>query len=92
MATITSINEFLSQKKLAVVGVSRTGNKFSNTVHKELRLEGYWIFPVNPQAENILAESCYPNLRSLPEKVEGVVIITKPDVSAGEAIDFCNSK
>jgi predicted CoA-binding protein len=38
---------------------------------------------VNPQAENILGESCYPNLRPLPEKVEGVVIITKPDVSAG---------
>ena len=83
MATKATITEFLSQKKLAIVGISRTGKKFSNAVYKELKLKGYRLFPVNPQAENILGESCYPNLRSLPEKVEGVVIITKPAISAG---------
>ncbi len=81
MATKISIAEFLSQKKIAVAGVSHTGNKFSNVVYKELKSKGYRLFPVNPNAENIFGESCYPNLRSLPEKVEGVLVITKPTAS-----------
>lgn len=78
MTSKTSVEEFLSQKNLAVVGVSHTGKKFSNIVYKELKSKGYQVFPVNPNAENILGERCYPNLQSLPEKVGGVVIITKP--------------
>jgi predicted CoA-binding protein len=78
MATITSINEFLSQKSLAVVGISRTGKKFSNIGYKELKSKGYNLFPVNPKAENIAGEKCYPNLNSLPEKVAAVLVITKP--------------
>lgn len=78
MITKASITEFLSQKKIAVAGISHTGNKFSNVVYKELKSQGYRLFPVNPNAENIFGESCYPNLRSLPEKVEGVLVITKP--------------
>lgn len=78
MSTQKSIQEFLSQKKLAIVGVSHTGKKFSNIVFKELKSKGYQIFPVNPRGDNILDERCYPNLQSLPEKVEGVLVITKP--------------
>jgi hypothetical protein len=78
MATKTSIADFLSQKPLAVVGVSHTGKKFSNSVYNELKSKGYQVFPVNPKVNNILGEPCYPNLQSLPEKVGGVLVITKP--------------
>ncbi|MDP2208573.1 MAG: CoA-binding protein [Bacteroidota bacterium] len=78
MSTQISIQEFLSQKKLAVVDVSHTGKKFSNIVYKELKAKGYQEFPVNPKGDNILDERCYPNLQSLPEKVDGVLVITKP--------------
>lgn len=78
MATQKSIQEFLSQKKLAVVGVSHTGKKFSNIVYKELKSKGFQVFPVNPKTDNLNGERCYPNLKSLPEKVGGVLVITKP--------------
>ncbi len=78
MITQKSIQELLSQKNLAVVGVSHTGKKFSNIVYKELKSKGFRVFPVNIKVENILGERCYPNLRLLSEKVGGAVIITKP--------------
>lgn len=77
MTTKQSVQEFLSQKKLAVVGVSHTGKKFSNIVYKELKSKGFQVFPVNPKIDNLNGECCYPNLQTLPEKVGGIVVITK---------------
>jgi predicted CoA-binding protein len=79
MTTKVSITEFLSQKKIAVAGVSHTGKKFSNAVYNEIKSKGYQVFPVNPKTETISGEKCFPNLKSLPEKVGGVVVITKPN-------------
>lgn len=78
MATKTSIADFLSQKTIAIVGVSQTGKKFSNIVYNELKSKGFQVFPVNPKIDNLNGERCYPNLKSLPEKVGGVLVITKP--------------
>ncbi|MCL5027942.1 MAG: CoA-binding protein [Bacteroidetes bacterium] len=69
------IDEFLSSKKLAIVGVSRNGKKFGNTVINELRTKGYKVFPVNSHAKKINDEECFSNLNMLPEKVDGAVIV-----------------
>jgi uncharacterized protein len=78
MTKMSTVNEFLSQKSLAIVGVSQTGKKFSNYVFNELKSKRYQVFPVNPKTESISGETCYPNLNALHEKVGGVVVITKP--------------
>ena len=69
------IDDFLSSKKLAVVGVSRSGKKFGNTVFKELRTKGFKVFQINSNAKKINDEECFPNLNMLPEKVEAAVIV-----------------
>jgi predicted CoA-binding protein len=73
------IDEFLSQRTLAVVGVSRSGKKFGNAVLRDLAGKGYRVFPVNPNAQLIDGKPCYPNLRSLPEPVGGVVAVVPPE-------------
>lgn len=73
-----SIDQFLSQKKLAVAGVSRSGKKFSNTVYKTLKDKGYTVFALNPNTYEIGTEACYPDVNSLPEGVDGIVILTPP--------------
>jgi predicted CoA-binding protein len=78
MTKMSTVNEFLSQKSLAIVGVSQTGKKFSNYVFNELKSKGYQVIPVNPNTKSISGETCYPNLKALHEKVGGVVVITKP--------------
>lgn len=79
MTTRAAINDFISHKTLAVVGASRDGKKFGNAVFKALRLKGYRMYPVNPNTDVIEGERCYPNLKALPEKVDGVIIVVPPN-------------
>ena len=78
MTSRAIVDNFLEQKTLAVVGVSREGKKFGSAVYKDLKNKGYTVFPVNPNAEKIGEDLCYPDLRSLPEPVEGVVVVVPP--------------
>ncbi len=77
-----SVEQFLQGKHIAVAGVSRKGDVAANAVFKKLKKCGYTVFAVNPNAEEVEDEPCYPNLGAIPEKVDGVVIATHPDVSA----------
>ena len=72
------VDEFLLQKKIAVVGVSRKKTKFGNAIYKELKQKGYHIFPINPNMQTFEGDPCYPDLLSLPEKVDAVVINVPP--------------
>ncbi len=78
MTTKIAVADFVAQRKLAIVGVSRGGIKFGNMAFKALREKGYRVFPVNPHAEKIGGERCYPNLRALPETVGGVLVVVPP--------------
>ncbi len=71
-----SVDEFFQQKTLAMVGVSRDTKKFGYQVYRELKSKGYHLLAVNPQAQQIDGEPCYPNLRQLPEKAGGVIVMT----------------
>lgn len=71
-----AVDEFLSQRVLAVAGVSKNKKKFGNAIFRELRAKGYRLLPVNPNAADIDGEKCYSSLRELPEKVDGVIIVT----------------
>jgi predicted CoA-binding protein len=78
------VEDFLAQKKIAVVGVSRTKTKFGNTIYKELKQKNYEVYPVNPYITTFDDDPCYVDLQSIPEKVEAVVICIPP--SQAEAI------
>ena len=78
MTSKAAVADFVGQRKLAVVGVSRKGRKFGNLAFRELRSKGYELFPVHPQAETIEGERCYASLASLPGPVDGVLIVVPP--------------
>ena len=74
--------EFLSHKRVAVTGVSRTpGNHGSNVVYKRLRERGYQVFAVNPNAETVEGDPAYGSLAAIPGGVEAVVIATRPETA-----------
>lgn len=79
---MTSMDEaaqsFLKLKRIAVFGVSRKGGSVGNYIYKKLRKSGYQVFPINPNAESVEGDTCYPDLAALPEAVEGVVMATHP--------------
>ena len=72
------IDDILSSGKIAVAGVSRNKNKFGSVVFKELSKKGYSTFPINPKAVSVMGKDCYPDIRSLPEKVDALVVVVKP--------------
>jgi predicted CoA-binding protein len=80
-----AIQDFIEGKRLAVVGVSRSGKKFGNTILTELKQRGYQALIVHPEAQEIGGEPCYPNLAALQGKVDGVVICLPPRQS-GQAV------
>lgn len=84
MSTMTlsdAAKEFLSLKIIAVAGVSSVQQDAANGIYKALRERGYETYPLNPKVSLVEGDKCYPDLKSLPVKPEGVVIVTKPEVT-----------
>ena len=69
----------LSAKTIASVGVSSNPGKESFWILRYLKDQGYRIIPVNPTAEEILGEKAYPDLESVPEKIDVVQVFRKPE-------------
>jgi len=75
-------SEFLAHKRIAVTGVSRKPEGHgSNAVYQRLRDRGYEVYAVNPNADKVEGDQCYPDLASVPGGVEAVVIGTKPETA-----------
>lgn len=74
------IREILQKSKtVAVVGLSPNPERDSYEVAKYLQEAGYRIIPVNPRADEILGEKAYPDLASVPEKIDVVDIFRRPE-------------
>lgn len=69
------IEDFLRQKRLAVVGVSRDSKEFTNGLFRKLRESGYEVVPVNRNASEVEGEPCYSSVRALPGSVDGVLVM-----------------
>ena len=69
----------LSTKTIATVGLSSNREKVSNSIAAYLQSQGYRVIPVNPRADEILGEKSYPDLESIPEKVDVVQVFRRPE-------------
>jgi len=79
-AETDAIEELLREiKNIAIVGISRNQHKDSHFVGRYLQKAGYTIFPVNPGADEILGLKAYPDLKSIPAKVDAVDVFVKPE-------------
>ena len=77
-----AMQDFIDGRRIAVVGVSRSGQKFGNIAAAELRARGYQTYVVHPDAEAINGERCYANLAALQGQIDGVVITVPPQQAA----------
>ncbi|HEV2756853.1 MAG TPA: CoA-binding protein [Actinomycetota bacterium] len=85
-------DEFLSQRRIVVTGVSRRPETHGgNVVYRRLRERGYEVFAVNPNADEVEGDACFQDLKSIPDGVDTVVIATSPHFADGtmrEAVEL----
>ena len=73
-----NIDRILSESKtVAVVGMSPRPDRPSHYVAKYLLENGYDIIPVNPQVDEVLGLKSYPDLTSIPRRVDLVDIFRR---------------
>lgn len=66
-------------KTIAVVGLSSDRSRASNHVAEYLQKQGYRIVPVNPSCDQVLGETCYPDVASIPFAVDLVDIFRRSE-------------
>ena len=74
-----------SAQTIAVVGASPDPSRTSHRVMRYLQRVGYRCIPVNPNADDVLGERCYPSLADLPEPVDLVDVFRRAEYCADVA-------
>ena len=73
-----TIDQFISDKNIALIGVSKDQQKFGNVLFKELTKKGYTVFPVHPNLQELEDTKCFATLDELPDKVKNLLLVVKP--------------
>ena len=80
MDDVPTLRRILTENNvLAVVGLSANESRPSFFAAKYMQDHGYKIIPVNPRYDEILGNTCYPDLESIPEPVDIVDVFQRPD-------------
>ena len=79
----TKVRDFLAQKRIAVAGVSRDHGRHpaAELIYRRLKKTGHDVFAVNPHLQSFDGDPCWPDVGSIPGGVDGVVIVTKPEIT-----------
>ncbi|GIP14431.1 CoA-binding protein [Paenibacillus montaniterrae] len=64
---------------IAVVGLSASRDRVSYMVSEAMKKKGYRIIPVNPNAAEILDETCYASLSDIPFPVDLVNVFRRSE-------------
>ncbi len=88
MSTVSHLRRILKDNHtIAVVGLSADWYRPSYFAAKYMQEHGFRIIPVNPKYNEILGERCYPNLASIPDKIDIVDVFRKSEDCAPIAKD-----
>ena len=75
------VDQFLAGRRFAVVGASQDRAKYGNKVLRAYLQNNLEVFAVNPSADEVEGLQAYSDLASLPDSVDGVSIVTPPEVT-----------
>lgn len=83
MEKIADTSSIFSPKSIAVIGASRKDGSVGKVVFSNILLGGYTgiLYPVNPKADSIMSVKCYPDISSIPGKVDLAVVIVPAEAT-----------
>jgi predicted CoA-binding protein len=76
--SLETIEDFLAQKRIAMVGISRDPANFSVTLFKELCQRGYDVVPVNPNLPEVQGRRCFARVQDVQPPVAAALLMTSP--------------
>lgn len=77
-ASLETIRDFLAQKRIAFVGISRDPHDFSLTLFEEFCRRGYDMVPVNPAVEEVMGRPCAMRVQDIDPPVDAALLMTSP--------------
>jgi len=75
------IQNFLSQKRIAFIGISRERQNIGPSLFEEFRRHGYEVFAVNPKVDELLGQRCYARVQDIQPPPDAALILTSPNVT-----------
>jgi predicted CoA-binding protein len=88
MSLRNSLDDFFSQRTLAVVGVSRTPADFSRKLVQSLRERDYIVHTVNPHVDSLDQHDNYRRIQDLPGNTTAALLML-PEAAFDDAIREC---
>ena len=82
------IQEFLKDKKVAIVGASGKKDNFGRSLMVELTKKEYQVYPVNPKCQEVEGVACVPSVKELPPEVENLILAVPAHITE-EIVEQC---
>ena len=86
--TMTQVEDFLAQRRVAIVGASRDPKELSYLLWQELRQRRYEAIPVNPATTQLDGERCYASVAEIQPPVDAALLMTPPAASE-QVVEDC---
>ena len=80
-ASLETIEDFLAQKRIAMVAISREPANLNATLFEELCRRGYDVVPVNPNTVEVRGRQCFARVQDIQPPVEAALLMTSPEVT-----------
>ncbi len=72
------VQEFLSSRRIALVGFSRNPKDFSRMLDAQFRARGYEVVPVHPEATEVDGRRAFPRVGAIDPAVEAALLLVPP--------------
>jgi acetyl coenzyme A synthetase (ADP forming)-like protein len=86
------LSAFFKPKSVAVIGASRNPEKIGHVIFKNFlsQFKGK-VYPVNPNADEILGHRCYHSVLNVRDKVDLAIVCVRPEF-ANKVVEDCVKK
>lgn len=86
-SSLNAIQDFLAQKRIAFVGISRDPKDFSCSLFREFVKRGYDVVPVNPNATEVLGKPAFRRVQDIQPRVDAALLMTTSAISESVVAD-----
>ncbi|TET73341.1 CoA-binding protein [Candidatus Bathyarchaeota archaeon] len=80
-------------RSVAIIGASRTPGKVGHILTKNIIESGFPgdVYPINPNADEILGKNCYPSVSDVPDEID-LAVVSIPSAYVLRVAEECGEK